>query len=147
MWSILLALACTCRPDAPVQLSGAEPLGLETHFLGHEEWIPTAPQAFAIRERCPHLSSVQLSKETEHAWLVEVRGEGLERVAHVGVHLTEDKLAHARHKGRADGSLVFPFSAAQGEVYLAVQAEDGHLGACTGPGFHLEIAHGEVVGP
>ena len=147
MWCILLALACTCRPDGAVRLPEAEPVGLETRFLDVGEWMPTASQAFAIRERCPHLSSVQLTKETEHAWLVELQGEGLERVAQVGVHLPEGKLAHARHKSRADGSLVFPFSAPQGEVYLAVQTEDGHLGACTGPGYHLVIANGEVVGP
>ena len=119
--------------------------GIETRFEGGSEWTPTAQEAFEIRAACPRIERARAQRETETVWLVEIQGEGLDRIAQVGAVLDGGKLAAARHRDRPDGSMAFPVACSSCTVVLGFDMGQGRLAACTGPAFSLVFGPEGIV--
>ena len=145
---LLLACGAAPSPDGPgpwVTMPEQAPIGVDTRFRGAPVWTPRPDEAFSLRDLCPHVTEARVGPSGAGSWVLELKGERLDRVTRAGALLPQDKRADiVVHHDDGGVQLAVGCAEVACQVLLGVTASEGRTAACTGPGYSLWVKAGAV---
>lgn len=143
---ILLLLSLACAHDRPseIRFEPGEAKALFQGFSANED-LPELPpsKAFSARRACPQLSKARYTPGEESFGMLQVWGDGVERVQ-VLAALSGGLVGEAPPHHEEDGSVRFAVGCRSCELILGQRVEGIPVG-CQGPGHSIYLQRGKLV--